>query len=101
MCYNLQFHLKSKMRFIFVLLICIELIFADLDIDEEIDDTDYDCNEECELDEVFIPLKLNDPNCQQVFNHADQFNLEGESNCINKQMEFTLKDEDGEYNDVR
>ena len=97
---------KCSMRYpcwsiLIVLLIITEFIFADTDADEEEDDeTEYDCNDQCDPDEVFIPIKLKGRECNKIFEKHQILDLSMEEMCNEEEIEFTLKDEDGEYKDV-
>ena len=81
----------------------IKVIIADEDIDDhssDENDTDYDCNDECHADEVFVPLRMNTNGCNQEYHPEDILNLTEEDACIYHEVITDVLDESGEHEDV-
>jgi len=85
------------------IIILIKVTIADEDIDDhssDEDDTEYDCNDECHADEVFVPLRMNTNGCNQEYHPEDILNLTEEDACIYHEVITDVLDESGEHEDI-
>ena len=86
-----------------LLITLIKFTIADEDIDDhssDEDDTEYDCNDECHADEVFVPLRMNTNGCNQEYRPEDLLSLTEEDACLYHEVITDIYDESGEHEDV-